>query len=222
MNTFETTNTYAEDAFKHKLYNSTDERNHMFGYDFMQKQPLQSRYHDNYLCNHLAGATKDIRMAPKDYYFDMKVPECEKTVIGPLDTRPNIYNDNVLPYTKTFEQPNLYKNWAPFTTTATPAMKGQYVRFIPNTKEETCEVAPNNDPKIWVADLNSKLYERNIISSAREQPYANWNRRQGLINMMTLYMPPNNDPYTQKIDRPDDTFCASTQRNNCVPPAVVS
>ena len=219
MNTYETHNSYAEDAFKNTLYDSVAERNNLFGYDYLQHQPLQDRYASNHFCNHLRGEVRDIHQAPKDYYFDMNTRACEKTVIGPLDTRPNLYNDNVLPYTKTFERPNLYKSWQPFTTTATPAMKGQYVRYIPH---EPCEVAPNNDDKLWVADLNSKLYERRLVTGARDQPYSNWYGRQGLQNLVTQYMPPNNDPYTKKIERPDDTFCASLKRNGNRPPAVTN
>jgi len=219
MNTYETTNTYAKDAFKFALYEGKQERNALFGYDYLQRQPLQQRYHDNYFCNNLPGNVKDIRAAPKDYYFDMRTEPCEKTVIGPLDTRPNLYNDNVLPYTRTFERPNLYKSWEPFTTTAVPAMKGQYVTYIPH---KPCEVAPNNDDKLWVADLNSKLYERSIISSAREQPYANHYRRQGLVNLISINVRPDGDPYSKKIQTPDDTFCASVARNGGNPPAVTS
>jgi hypothetical protein len=219
MNTYETTNTYAADAFKYTLYASEGERNALFGYDYLQKQPLQQRYHQGYFRNDLKVNVRDIRQSPKDYYFDMKTRECEKTVIGPLNTRPNLYNDNVLPYTTTFERPNLYKSWQPLTTTAVPAMKGQYVQYIPH---KPCEVAPNNDPKLWVADLNAKMYERSLISSAREQPFANWYRRQGLQNLVSQYVPPSNDPYTKKIARPDDTFCASLKRNGNKPPAVTS
>ena len=221
MNVEETTNTYAADAFRRKLYEGgCRERNRMFGFDYLQRQPLLQRHLDNYMCNNRFGANKDIVGAPKDYYFDMRVNDSEKAIIGPLDTRPNLYNDNVLPYTRTFEKPMLYRSWEPLTTTATPVMKGQYVRFIP--KKKPCEVAPNNDSTLWVTSLNPRMYERKLIQSAKSQPYANHYRRQGLANLISLNVRSNNDPYTKVLRKPEDGFCESMARNGGTPPAVTS
>jgi len=220
MNTLETTNPYAANAFKFSLYNSLGERNNLHGFNYMLSQPVQRKHQDAYFENNRPGPPQDIRKAPKDYYFDMRVNDEQKTVIGPLDTRPNIYNDNVAPYTKTFEKPNLYKSWQPFSTTALNVMKGQYVRFIPH--EKPCEVAPNNDSRLWVADQNPEMYERGLIMSAKTNPYENHYRRQGLISLVALNMPPRNDYYTKKIDRPEDTFCNQLAKNNGVPPATTA
>lgn len=219
MNTLETTNTYSGDSFKFQLYDSLEDRNNLFGYNFMLSQPLQRQQHNAHFLNTRPGPVQDIRRAPKDYYFNMRTNNNLKTVLGPMDTRPNLYNDNVLPYTRTFERPDLYKSWEPFTTTAVPAMKGERVRWTPHAP---CEVAPNNDPRLWVADTNAAIYERGLVTSAREQPYANFNARQGLMNLTSINVPPNNDEYMQMVRKPSDTFCAQLKRNNYVPPATTA
>jgi hypothetical protein len=219
MNTLETSNSYTRDAFKYKLYSSLDERNNLHGYNYMLSQPLQRRHQDAYFVNDRPGPPQDIREAPRDYYFDMRVNSQEKAVIGPMNTVPNIYNDNVAPYARTFEQPNLLKSWEPFSTTPVNAMKGERVQFIPHTP---CEVAPNSDSRLWVADQNPELYERKLILSAKENPYANHYRRQGMMQMTALYMPNNGDYYTKKITTPDDTFCNQLAKNGGVPPATTA
>lgn len=215
MNTLETSNRYAADAFKFRLYNSLDERNNLHGNNFVLSQPVQRKHQDAFFTH--VTPSNDISKAPKDYYFDLRTGD-SKSAIGPMNVRPNLYNDNVSPYTSTFERPSLYKSWEPFTTTPINAMKGERVRFIPHA--QPCEVAPNTDSRLWTADPNAELYERRLIQSAEDNPYSNHYRRQGLMSMVALYMKPNNDPYSKKIDAPDDTFCNQLQRNGGVPPAT--
>uniref|UniRef100_A0A6C0BN98 Uncharacterized protein n=1 Tax=viral metagenome TaxID=1070528 RepID=A0A6C0BN98_9ZZZZ len=226
MNTIEGTNSYTKPAFKYQLYDSLTERNRTFGYDYMSQSRLQNNHHNAYFSNVYCGSVGDIHQAPKDYYFgsaDLRprpAPDaCPAQNMAPLDTRPNIYNDNVYPYTNTFVKPTLHRSWQPFTTTATPSMTGSYTQFFPHA--QPCEVAPWNSSMVWEADLNAKLYERAIIAGAKEQPYSNWNRRQALAQLINLNAPSNNDIYTQKLSRPDDTFCEAQRRNAGIPPAIV-
>ena len=217
MNAYETTNTYAGDTFKFKLYKSNLERDALFGFNYLQRQPLQQSYHDNHFYNTQPGPVRDIRAAPKDYYFDLRTAPCQKSVIGSIHARPNLYNDNVLPHTRTLQRLESHKTWEPLSNTAAPFMKGQYVSWQPHAP---CEVAPNYDDKLWVADMNSKLYERRMITGARETPYANHYRRQGMLNLTAQYMRPDGDPYTKKLSTSNDSLCATLSHNGGHPPAV--
>jgi len=196
----------------------------MFGYDAQLIGRLQNNYHNNYFQNSYPGegscnTSEDVSKAPQDYYFDLRTKSNQKSVVGFTALTPNLYNDNVLPTTPTIEKPNLYRNWEPFSTTATPVMGGCYTRFIPH---KPVEVAPRQDVSYWGADLNARMYERQIISSAKEQPYANWNRRQALLSLVAENMPSRNDPYLQKIESPDDSFACQLQKSGGKPPAVTS
>lgn len=224
MNCNTTYNSYDSETIKTKLYDSLKQRNELFGYDAQQIQTLQKNYHDNYFTNTFppegpCNSSQSTSMAPLDYYFDLRTNPSKKTVIGYTALTPNLYDDNVLPTAPTIEEPNLYKNWEPFSTTATPIMKGCYVKFVPH---KPVEVAPRQNIRYWGADLNARLYERRLISSAEEQPYANYYRRQGLLNLISKNVPSQNDPYLKKIDRPTDSFGCQLQRNNGNPPAVTS
>jgi hypothetical protein len=192
MNTLETTNTYADPAMMVTMYDTEEKRNSIFGVD----QIVQSR-----ALPHNAAA--DIRRAPKNYYDDMHTNPAEKTLIGPLDSRPTLYNDVLAPYTRNRFAPNTTKTWQPFTTSATPTYGGSPVW----NQTSRCEIAPNMDERLWTPDLNEIIYRRKLVTSAQEQPYANFNRRQGLVELMAINMPPNNDFYTRKINSPDDRFC---------------
>ena len=213
----ETFNPYGPD-FKFRLYDSVEERNNLFGNNFM----LDTTRERSYMNGHFSQCDKtpeDIRFGPKQYYYDMRVDDAQKTIMGPMNVRPNLYDDIVVPYLPTFEKTNSYKSWEPFTTTATAVKRGHATEWIPHTP---VEVAPNRDARLWQADQNSLLYERKLISSARENPYANHYRRQGLVSLMALNMRPNNDFYTKKINSLDDTFGETMKKNNNIPPATTS
>lgn len=221
-----TYNSYDKQNIHQKLYDSPDQRNELFGYDAQRTQRLQQTYHNNYPNGEYTGEEErtcdtrhDVSQAPLDYYFDLRTNSNQKSIIGYSAMTPNLYNDNVLPTTPTIKAPNLYKNWEPFSTTPTPVMGGCYTKFIPH---KPIEVAPHTNVRYWGADLNARMYERKIISSANEQPYSNWNRRQGLLNLVAENMPSRNDPYTKKIENPEDSFAYQIQRSCGKPPAVTS
>jgi hypothetical protein len=217
-------NSYGPPHFRQHLFDSVQDRNRTFGYNKELQQRLQNNYRSSYFNNQFPGqqgcnTSQDVSTAPKNYYFNLKTDINQKTIIGQTHLRPNIYNDNVLPETPTFVRPNLYKSWETFSTTATPVMRGQYTKFIPHTP---VEVAPRQDARYWEADLNARLYERQIITSAKEQPYANWNRRQAFINLIAQNTPSRNDPYLKKLETANSNFGCQLQRNQGIPPAVTS
>lgn len=219
------TYTYADPGFRRQLYDSVAERNHIFGYDATELPRVQRNYHDTYVCDPYKSCCAnnrscDVCTAPKDYYFDLNVDPCQKAVIGFTKFTPNLYDDVVLPGGKpTIEKPNLYRSWEPFSTTATPILKGCYTKWIPH---KPVEIAPRRDPNYWVADLNARLYERSLVGSAKENPYANFYRRQGLINLLAQNMPPRNDPYTKVIASGQDSFACQLQQNSGIGPATTS
>jgi len=154
---------YSSSNIKFKLYDSLEDRNTTFGYNTTLNQRVNNNLHDSYFYEKISGPE-----APKDYYFQMQTDPNNKTVFGELevlDIRPNLYNDNVLPTTPTFESVDLYKNWKPFTTSATPTMKNCYTTFVPH---EPVEVAPRETQHFWEADLNARIHERSLILSAEE------------------------------------------------------
>jgi len=219
-----TQNTYAAADFKWNLYDSLKQRNELFGYNDQNILRLQRNYNDNYFVNTAKSGDRcdkscDVRTAPLDYYFDLRTKSNEKAIIGYTDLTPNLYNDNVTPQQPTIEKPDLYKTWEPFSTSATPVLKGCYTHYVPH---KPVEVAPQQRPDYWGADLNARMYERSLISSAKEQPYANFYRRQGLINLISQNMPSRNDPYLKKIEKPEDSFVCQIQRSGGKPPAVTS
>jgi hypothetical protein len=44
-----------------------------------------------------------------------------------------------------------------------------------------------------------------LINGAEEQPYANWNRNQTLVNLLGMDMPNKSDLYTRPLAGP--TYC---------------
>lgn len=144
------------------------------------------------------------RNLPKDPYCGRK-RTCDRALIDPLGYRPSLYNDNVHPYTKTYEAPDTHRSWQPFSTTATPSMLGEYQQFYPHEKK--CEIGGWHTPRLWEADLNTQIYERSVLSQAKEQPYANWYRRQALAQLININNPGNSDLYTQKVCSPQDSYC---------------
>lgn len=199
---------YVQPVLKRTLFDSTTERNEAFGYTYLQHQPAMQTHLDNYFNPQIPVG--DIRTAPKDYYHNM-VPE-HSTVIGPLGARPNIYNDNLAPGTAL---PG--KTWQTLRHPPAAVQGGRRVTFTPHAP---CELSGNSDSRLWVADLNSQLYERNMVSAAKEQPYANWNKRQAMLNMLAMNWQPSGDPYAVIVKNPKDVFCKQLQAHGNIPPAV--
>lgn len=218
MNTSETNYTYAGDSFKYQNYTDPADRAQAFGYNYMRQGPLQNAYHQQYFCN-TTPPKSDVINAPKDYYNHLKLDHEAQAIIGPLDIRPNLYNDNVHPYTTTSERPNLYKSWQPFTTTATSMAKSQGIMWIPH--KQPCEVASRSNPNYWQADLNARIFERGLVSAAAEQPYSNHWRRVAMQNLVSLNMRADGDPYSKPVEKPSDSFCHQL-KENCTPPATTS
>jgi hypothetical protein len=195
-----THNSYSQSDLKWKLYDSVQERNELFGYNHQHLMRVQENHNNSYLVNQFPLS----QPYDTDYYFDLRAKD--KSIIGFTEQTPHLYNDNVLPGQPTIEQPNLYKNWEPFTTTAAPVLKGQYTQFIPHTP---VEIAPRQNSNYWSADLNARLYERQLISSAKEQPYANFYARQGMLNLLAQNMPSSTDRYLRKIEEPSSTLACA-------------
>jgi len=213
--TLESNNTYTDDAFKYKLWNSLNDRNQVFGYDKVVQHPVQVNLQNNHFMQGNPGTSGDIRTAPKDYYFDLRVDPKTRANIGPLGARPNIYNDLQYPWTNNLNKPNLYKNWQPLTTSNTDGLVGQPVRYVAHNP---VELAPNYDPKYKTADLNALIYERKIRLEAQEQPYANFNRRAAQISLMSQNVKFRSDGYMKLITRPEDAF--ANRDPKLEPPAV--
>lgn len=208
-----TQNTYSKD-FKYQLYESVEDRNSIFGYDQLNLMRVQEAHNNAHFHDAPPGASCDVSSAPLDYYYDLRVRD--KAVIGFTHATPNLYDDCVYPGQPTIEAPNLHKNWQTFTTTATPPLlKGCPVTF---TEHEPVEIAPRLQSNYWLADLNARLYERQLINSAQENPYANFYGRQAMLNLLAQNMPNDNDPYLHRIEKPTDSF--AYQLTNFGPPAT--
>jgi hypothetical protein len=208
---------FSSQNLKFKLYDSLQDRNQSFGYNYTLNQRVNDNYHNSYFEPNISPP-----QAPKNYYFQMHTDPNIKSTLSDFDfqdIRPNLYNDNVLPTTPTFEYPDLYRNWKPFTTTARPIMKNCYTTYVPH---EPVEVAPKQTPKYWEADLNARMYERSVIVAAEENPYVNYNRRQVYLGLLAKDMSSKRDTYTQKVSGPEETFAYKLRQNNGIPPAVTN
>jgi hypothetical protein len=219
-----TDNSYSSQCMSRTLYDGPADRAAVFGTDMMQEQALQRNYNTGYFynpapcVNPCAPRSVDICAASQAYYFDPVEPK-QGANLALLTTQPNIYDDTVVVTEPTFSPPNLYKNWEPFSTTATPVLQGCYTKWVPHTP---VEVAPRQDPNFWEADLNKRMYERGLITSAKENPYENFYRRQGLVQLLAINMPNTTDEYTKQITGPCQTFAQEVQRNGGVGPAVTN
>ena len=210
----QTQNTYSKD-FKWKLYDSLHERNNLFGYDQQNIMRVQENVNNTHFVNNLVGNSCDVATASIEYYNDLRTKQNQKAVIGFTHATPNLYNDNVLPGYPTIEEPNLHKNWKPLVTSAAPVLQGSYVSY---TQHEPVEIAPRQNVNFWGADLNARLYERQLVGSAIENPYANFYGRQAMLNLLAKDMPNNNDPYLRKIDT--DSESMAYQLKHFGPPAT--
>jgi hypothetical protein len=99
-------------------------------------------------------------------------------------------------------------------------MTGSYTQFFPY--DQPCEVAPRHSSNLWVADLNSQIYERGIVTGAEDQPYSNWNRVQALAQLLNINNPSRSDDYTIKLDQPSNSFCSKLAENQGRPPAILN
>jgi hypothetical protein len=198
------------------LYASAAERDALFGYDKQNLPRVQRNYNASYKWNHLASPeSQDIGQAPRNFYFNTSTNPSEKSVIGYLGMRPNLYNDNFVTWNKAV--PDFYRTWQPLTTTANPVPTGMHVQYIPHTP---VEIAPRQRENYWVADLNARIYERSLLSSAVENPYANWYARQAFINLIAQDMRLTSDPYLQPINGPDQTLASRLMKGDI--PAVTN
>lgn len=216
---------YSKEGLRQTLYDGPADRAAIFGLDQMnQPGPLQSNYNTGFFynpapcSNPCAPRSTDICMAPSDYYWDDITPK-QGANLGPLNVQPNIYNDLVLPGDKTFEPPNLYRNWEPWSTTATPVLSGCYTTWIPHTP---VEVAPRQDPRYWVANKNMRQYERSLQVSAEQNPYSNFYRRQAWISLLQQNMPNRSDGYTKQVKSPGESFAAQMTQSGGIGPAVTN
>lgn len=221
MNNCGPTNTYDSRTFKHKLYSTVQERNNLFGYDHQNLPNLQKNYHNTFLERETVSSdcrdrVCDVSTAPKDYYFNLPRNE-RRTVIGQTETVPNIYDDVFRTTQSVATKPNFYRTWEPFSTSAQNLLRGCSTTFTPH---DPVEVAPRIDPNYWTADLNSRMYERNLVNSAIEQPYANFYNRQGMANLVAQNMRSGQDIYTVPLT--GQSFNKQLKMNNSVPPATMS
>lgn len=143
------------------------------------------------------------------YYRDMQtqVPPTFKTVIS---QGPDVYNDV---YLRSPDIP-IYRSWDD-TAVPTVSMMDEYRTFYP--RQTPVAVGPVADPRLWEADLNRRMYERQVIQSAEEQPYMNWNRRQRYLQLLAKEMPCR-DRYMQRLTGPGSDI--GTQIQNHGPPAT--
>jgi hypothetical protein len=208
---------YTSVNLRRTLWDSAAQRSQQMGYDRQNLGRVQDNYHENYKCNFMASPdSQDISQAPRNYYFNTTVDPSQKAVIGFTGMNPNLYNDNLLPGLNTVMQ-NRYKSWEPFSTTANPIVSGGRVQFIPH---EPVEVAPRQREQYWGADLNARLYERNVQNAAIESGYNNFHARTSLINLVAANMRTGGDRYTKVINGPQDTFAAQVKK--CGPPATTN
>lgn len=206
--TLEANNSYTDQAFKFKLYQNLEDRNHVFGYDKVVQHPMQVNYQNNYFVQTRPGPVRDISTAPKDYYQNPQILDnCNKAYIGPLEVRPNLYNDLQYPWTNNLTKPNLYKSWEPLSTANTDGLIGQSVRYVEHTP---VELAANNQINYKTGDLNALLYERKIRLSADEQPYMNFNRRAAMLSMVSQNVKFRSDGYLKLLSRPEDAYAFRT------------
>lgn len=207
---------FTDNNLRQWLWPTVAERNDAFGYSRQQLPQLQKTYNDNWKhVNVPSGSSLDVSQATKDYYFNMSVDPSVKSVIGFTGIRPNLYNDNLQSVSSV--PPNNYRSWEPFSTTANPVPLGTYVRFIPHAP---VEVAPVQRENYWTGDLNGRLYERSLIGSAVENPYANFYARQGMLSLLAQNMRVGGDTYTKPLVGPKDAFAYQAQHLPSPPPVT--
>lgn len=197
---------YTKANFPKQLYDNVEERNALF-YDYLVQPCTQMNHHNSFLDVQAPGPQGDVSVAPRTYYDDVR-PQGPAQALGNLGVTPNLYDDIVRPGVPTCWVPDMNRAREPFTATAMDPTVIPRLTWTPHAPCETpCEVAPRHDATYWVPGLDSKLYERTLINGAEEQPYANFNRNQTLVNLLGIDMPNKSDFYTRPLAGP--TYCES-------------
>jgi len=178
---------YSSENIKYLAYDSLDHRNEVLGYDYLIKHDNQTQYNNKYFTR--AEHTYNV-----NNHF--KVDTTRKAILDNPNTYPNIYDDNIIPGRDNIRSANRYRNWETLKSSAVPSTAGEYNTYTPHDKRE---VGSKVRDTYWVADLNGQLFDRKLSLSAKEQPYANFYRRQGLVSLITKDMIPTNDAYTKRI-----------------------
>lgn len=195
-----TYSSYTRENLRRKLYDSVEERNKMY-YDHLLQPPLQLNHHNSYFENIAPGPEHDTSVAPRDSYFGRQ-PTDGAHLIGNLGVTPNLYDEIVRPGVPTLWEPTLTRTGQPLTTTSMDPSAIKRPEWRPH---EPCEVAPRHSSDYWVPGLDSKFYERSVIIGAEEQPYANFNRLQNLVNLLGTNMKNKRDTYTRPLN--GKTYC---------------
>ena len=195
---------YTRANFPKQLYDNVEERNALF-YDYLLQPPTQVNQNNSFLNVQAPGPERDISVAPRTYYNESYVRFPARS-LGDLGVTPNLYDDVVRPGVPTRFPPDLNRSGEPFSTTA---MDPTVIPRVTWTPHAPCEVAPRHDANYWVPGLDSKLYERTLINGAQEQPYANFNRNQALINLLDINIRDKSDLYTRPLSGP--TYCETVK-----------
>lgn len=217
-----TYNSYSTENLKFGLYDSLEQRNALFGYDYIHQGAMNKAYQNNFFVNTKASPqSQDISLAPRDYYFDLRTDNTQKAVIGWDDDtlRPSLYNDEVTPAVPSLSTPNFYRSGQPFSNNPTVAFPNVATTFWPH-KNGPVEVAPNMNPKMWIANQNAMMYERKLVSGAEESFYSNNQRRQGLNQLINTLIRPSGSPYTVRIETPELSFANQLEQAKGRPPAT--
>ena len=199
-----TYSSYTRENFRHKVYDSVEERNKLY-YDHFVQPPLQIHHNNSYFENIAPGPEHDVSVAPRDSYFGLHSTSTEQ-LIGNLGVTPNLYDDIVRPGVPTLWEPNLTRTGQPLSTSAMDPTAIKSLQWRPHTP---CEVAPRHSSDYWVPGLDSKLYERSLLMAADEQPYANFNRVQTFVNLLGINMSNKKDMYTRPLK--GKTYCETVK-----------
>lgn len=226
VNPNRTYDSYSTNNLRHKLWDSLQDRDSTFGFDYMTPMRVQRNIQKNHFHNGLAAtngcnSSCSASSAPNDAYFNLSNRNpSEQAIIGTTQMSPNLYDDVVTLDKPTIATPNLHRSWEPMSTTPTTPFKHCYTSFTPY--ENPVEVAPINRRGYWQADINSYIFERKMQLGAKESGYANHNKRQAMISLLTTNMPHRNDPYSKSITKPEDSYAYQLRTSKGRPPAVTS
>jgi hypothetical protein len=68
------------------------------------------------------------------------------------------------------------------------------------------------DPRLWQADLNEAMYERNLAIDADLDPYKHHNRRQSWLQFLSTDWQARRDQYMRPINSFEEAFCLQAQQ----------
>ena len=176
---------YNSNRSRFTTYASLHDRNKLFGYDYLQKHPRLQNYNERYF-----------EYREKSYEVDPDIKVQNKARLDNPNVFPNLYDDNIKTDRANTSLPNRKRTWEPHSSSAVPSVSGQYSTFTPTTREHR---GPTTRDTYWVADLNAEIFDRRLSLSAKEQPYVNHYRRQGMISLIAKDMNPSNDVYTKRV-----------------------